>query len=141
MFPPFVVASPDRYTTAGNIESMRRLLMVLALVAATAAMLRRWFPVRVSGDSMEPALQAGDHLAVRPLRAFEPHSHQVVVVHAAGLEMIKRVTGAPEPGRFLVTGDNAARSVDSRRFGAVPASQMSGVARAIYWPLRRARLL
>lgn len=90
---------------------------------------------------MEPTLRAGDHLAVRPLAAFEPASHQIVVVHAAGLEMVKRVTGAPSPGRFIVTGDNAARSTDSRRFGAVSARDVGGVVRAIYWPLRRARLL
>ncbi len=120
---------------------MRRLAMVLLLVGALAAVLRRWFPVKVEGDSMLPTLHPGDHLAVRPVAALEPHSHQIVVVHAAGLEMIKRVTGWRESGRYLVTGDNAQRSVDSRRFGAVAASDIAGVAKAIYWPLRRARIL
>jgi signal peptidase I len=120
---------------------MRRLLAVAALVGAVALVLRRWFPVKVAGDSMEPTLRAGDHLAVRPLAWLEPRSHQIVVVHAAGLEMVKRVTAWRTPGSYEVTGDNVDRSLDSRRFGAVVADDIAGVARAVYWPLRRARLL
>lgn len=120
---------------------MRRLLLVVAVLAGVAAILRRWFPVRVVGDSMEPTLRAGDHLAVRPLGPFEPAPDQIVVVHAAGIEMVKRVTGWERPGRFMVTGDNAERSMDSRRFGSVGAADISGVAKVVYRPLRRFKLL
>src|ERR1041384_2716752 len=109
---------------------MRKLVVLLAIVVGMWSLLRRWFPVRVDGDSMTPALRDGDFLAARPLRPNEPRSHEIVVVHAAGLEMVKRVTGMSAPGRFVVTGDNAEQSVDSRRFGAVGVWDVRGRVRA-----------
>lgn len=40
-------------------------------------------------------------------------------------------------GRVLVMGDNRARSIDSRNYGAVPIDQLMGSVALRLWPLRR----
>jgi nickel-type superoxide dismutase maturation protease len=105
---------------------------------AVARVARGWFPVRVSGESMSPALSPGDWLAVRPLRASEPHVGQIVVLRRGGLEVVKRVAREDEASYWL-EGDNADASTDSRTFGSVDRADITGVVRARYKPLRAAR--
>jgi len=101
---------------------------------------RRWFPVRVEGESMLPTLQPGDLLAVRPLRAAEPHSGQIVVVRSAEREVVKRVVDPKAPlglDEYWIEGDNAAASTDSRTAGSVKRDEIAGVVRARYKPSAR----
>ena len=100
---------------------------------------RGWFPVRVAGDSMEPALSAGDWLAVRPLHASEPRAGQLVVLKRDGAEMVKRVVRDAGADGYWVEGDNATASTDSRTFGLIARDAIAGVVRARYKPLRTAR--
>jgi len=124
----------------------RRLALAAVIAAATMTRLRRWFPVRVAGDSMLPALRRGDLLAVRALRPGEPRLGQLVVARQSGREVVKRVVRVPGEGEppsegFWLEGDNAARSSDSRTAGPVLREELSGVVQARYWPLRRIRRL
>ncbi|MFA5890573.1 MAG: S24/S26 family peptidase [Actinomycetota bacterium] len=112
----------------------------------TIPTLRGWFPVRVAGESMLPTLRPGDALAVRPIRPTEPRRGQIVVVRSGSLEIVKRVVAVPgerglSDGHYWVQGDNAEASTDSRARGPVARGDIAGVARVLYLPLRRIRLL
>jgi signal peptidase I len=119
--------------------------VICLAVAVRAARVRR---VQVHGDSMRPALEAGDRLvAIRPL----PPSRRgvrsavsldrplrvgdVVVVRDPraggrhGALLVKRVWRT-EAGGVDVRGDDPARSTDSRVFGLVPWDRVVG--RAVY---------
>ena len=88
---------------------------------------------------MEPALRAGDFLAVRAPKPGEPREGQIVVVRDAERESVKRVIRIVDGNGVWVEGDNARSSTDSRLFGALPRSAVVGVVRARYWPVWRAR--
>ena len=125
----------------------KRYVLLPALVAAfLAARARRgWFPVRVEGHSMLPTLRPGDLLAVRPLRADEPRVGQLVVVRRGDIEIVKRVTASVDgfglaADEIWLTGDNAEASTDSRTTGPAARSDIAGVARARYKPLRSIRV-
>jgi signal peptidase I len=121
-----------------------------AFACAGAVLLRtRLIVVSVHGISMAPALNPGDRLLVR--RGMRPRRGDVVVVRLAhpsapGAWSVKRVTavagdrvppgvpGGPPGGRvpagqFVVLGDNAGVSLDSRELGPLPADRLVGVAR------------
>src|SRR5207245_10365850 len=106
---------------------------------------RGWIPVRVEGTSMLPTLRPGDLLAVRPLRPDEPHRGQLVVVRRGDIEIVKRV-GATVDGfelgadEYWLLGDNTPASTDSRTTGPVARSELVGVVRARYKPLRTLRM-
>lgn len=92
--------------------------------------------IRVRGPSMAPALRDGDVVVAR--RGGVPRAGDVVVVTwvtRPGQLSIKRAV-REEAGGWLVEGDNAAASTDSRELG--PAT-VHGV---VVWPrpqrLRRA---
>jgi SOS-response transcriptional repressor LexA len=125
----------------------RRLVVVasaLALWAFARARGRGWFPVRVEGTSMLPTLHAGDLLAVRPLEPGEPRVGQLVVVRRGDIEIVKRVASITTLGSSVdeiwVVGDNAELSTDSRTTGPAARSDIEGVVRARYKPLRNARM-
>lgn len=126
---------------------MRRVTLRATLLAAAgfaAWWLRRWFPVRVAGDSMSPTLLPGDQLAARPRRAAEPFVGQIVVARAGDREVVKRVVPAPHVlarDQVWILGDNGGRSTDSRSTGPVRSDDVVGIVRARYWPPRRAGLL
>ena len=95
--------------------------------------------VVVEGDSMAPALRAGDRLLI--LRALRLHRGDVVAVRDPRLPsrvLVKRVAAVPgeavtvagavlRAGRgYVVLGDNLPASTDSRTFGAVPRRLVLG---------------
>jgi len=133
-------------------HSLRYPIWALAMgVAVLWLLVRRPFRVAVEGESMAPALEAGDFLiALRsgPIR----RGVLVVVEHPArpGYEMVKRVQGVPGDSiegialghdQFWVVGDNAAASTDSRSLGAFARQSIRGVVRLRYWPPSRLALL
>src|SRR2546427_61286 len=122
---------------------MRRVLFLaasLTLLIVVARSTRKWFPVRVAGDSRRPTLEPGDLLAVRPMREGEPARGQVVVVkRPAGTEVVKRVVDAAGPNLFWIEGDNPSRSTDSRTIGPVAREDIEGIVAARYWPLAKVR--
>lgn len=128
---------------------LRRAIVGLGAAVLAAVTLRRarWAPVRVEGDSMEPTLPAGSLVAVAPMRDHPRFGAVVVVRRPGGVEHVKRIVATPG-GRFAVgadeitlgfdqfavAGDDRARSTDSRHYGPVDRSEISGVARVCYWP-------
>lgn len=110
--------------------------------ADTPAHSRRWcrgisgvsWRIEVDGDSMAPALLAGDRLVVLPRRRVAPG--QVVVFpdprHSARI-LVKRVVRI-SPETIEVRGDNPWASTDSRDFGPVPTSTIWGRAVYRYFP-------
>ncbi|MCA1830015.1 MAG: S26 family signal peptidase [Actinomycetota bacterium] len=127
---------------------MRRALLwsaMLTLAFAVARTMRKWFPVRVVGESMAPSILPGDLLAVRPCRRGEPARGDVVVVRLGEMEVVKRSVSAPLDVELLddhlwLEGDAAARSTDSRHTGPVHRDAVQGIVVARYWPPSRARL-
>jgi nickel-type superoxide dismutase maturation protease len=95
----------------------------------------RWplWRVSVAERSMEPALSPGDWLLVRRTmargRPLRVRPGQIVVARhpgRPGLLIVKRAARR-EPGGWWLASDNpAAGAVDSRAFGAVPASLIEG---------------
>ncbi len=69
-----------------------------ALAASLLELRRRWLTVEVAGDSMLPALEAGDWLAVRLLEAASPPLEAGAIALArdpSGRLLLKRVIGLP----------------------------------------------
>jgi inner membrane protease subunit 2 len=108
--------------------------------------------VIVAETSMAPALLPGDWLLVDPTTRRWPRRGSIVVFREpeTGLLAIKRVaarggdrvrtmagvlTLAPDEAWLL--GDNAAVSIDSRRYGPVEASALVGRVWLRYGPRRR----
>ena len=100
---------------------------------------------------MAPRLLPGDWALATAPRGLRP-GDVVVAEHPErpGFELVKRLHLPPgeAPGEagaatraWLVLGDNAARSTDSRAFGPLAAERIKGRVRAVYWPPRRARLV
>jgi signal peptidase I len=79
-------------------------LALLGLAGLVVAARRaRLEPVLVRGDSMRPALPAGQRIAVGPVRGT-PRRGEVVLVRRAGRELVKRVVGLPGEHVRLVGG-------------------------------------
>ncbi|MGH2784702.1 MAG: S26 family signal peptidase [Actinomycetota bacterium] len=128
---------------------LRSALVVLGAGVGAAVTVRRarWVPVRVEGDSMEPTLPAGSLVAIAPLRDDPRFGAVVVVRRPDGAEHVKRVVATPGErftvgadevtlgfDRYAVAGDDRSRSTDSRHYGPVDRSDITGVARVCYWP-------
>ena len=123
-----------------------RAVLASAGVAAGAVLLAGTRVV-VEGDSMEPTLAEGDRLVVVRL----PRRLVPVLVRRGQLVtardprrparlLVKRVASVG-PGTVELTGDNPARSTDSRTFGPVAAASVRGVVAYRYAPAGRAGLL
>jgi signal peptidase I len=128
--------------------------------AAVAILLATRFvviPWQVEGASMEPALFDGDRVLVDLVsyRHRDPRAGEVVLLAGvSGEDLVKRIAPEPYPGRdpypppsmvpasalersFVVLGDNADRSRDSRQFGRAPRHGIRGRVFWRYWPLSR----
>jgi signal peptidase I len=99
-------------------------------------------PWVVVGQSMEPTLHPGDRVLVDrwTYRHRRPRAGEIALLLAPSDQpLVKRVAGPPtSDGRLRVVGDNAANSVDSRQFGALPPRRFRGRIVFRYWPLARA---
>lgn len=62
--------------------------------------------IRVSGDSMEPTLRAGDVILVNR-RAIKPDREGVYILRLNGMLVVKRLQALPG-GRMRIISDNAA---------------------------------
>lgn len=82
---------------------------------------------------MLPAIPPGGFLVATERGRVRPGA--VVVIGRDDREVVKRVERVGDEG-VTVTGDNAARSTDSRTFGPVAPDMIRGVVRAVYWPPR-----
>jgi len=83
---------------------------------------------QVEGDSMAPALKAGQLVVGRQTRDLKPGD--VVIVSHNGLEKIKRIEKQQGDLIYLL-GDNASASTDSRDFGWLSAKHI--IAKVV-WP-------
>lgn len=87
---------------------------------------------RVAGDSMQPTLPAGRLVVAVPFGVLK--IGDIIIVEHRGLEKIKRIAMVDDDHIFIV-GDNPAHSTDSRSFGWLHYSAVSG---KVVWP-RQAR--
>lgn len=132
---------------------MRRFAVaVLVLLGAAAVLARtRLVAVTVDGDSMAPTLHPGDRVLVARVPLRRVRARQLVVVaqpfdvppansppwlikRAVALPgdvvpaEVPELAGARVPAdRFVILGDNTARSFDSRRVGYFHADALLGV--------------
>ena len=126
---------------------MKLTLFVVAalLLALSPVFFMRWFPVRVQGESMLPALRPGDVLGVRKtLREAEPRPGQIVIAQRGGLRFVKRVTEGPgelAPGAVGLEGENPAGAERRDADGPYHRGDIVGVVRFRYWPPSRIRLV
>jgi len=77
---------------------------------------------RVTGNSMSPALNAGDIVIALNRK---PQVGRVVIARQNNREVIKRIKKLSHGKAYLV-GDNSYESQDSRHFGPVPISAILG---------------
>lgn len=88
------------------------------------------FMRRVSGRSMEPVFKHDKTVvAVKAWRLLR--AGDVVVVRHEGLEKIKRIEKL-DGDRIFLLGDNQACSTDSRHYGWVSATIVTG---KVVWPI------
>jgi nickel-type superoxide dismutase maturation protease len=96
----------------------------------------------VAGASMEPSLTEGDRLLVlrlpTPLLRLRPGALVIARSPAApGLEVVKRIAAidrGPRRTTYVLLGDNPPLSTDSRHFGPVPETAITGRVIYRYWP-------
>jgi type IV secretory pathway protease TraF len=108
--------------------------------------------VAVAEESMAPALQSGDWLFIDPTVGRWPRRGSIVVFREPGSAVlaVKRVAARPgdrvrisagilhlAADEAWLLGDNAAASVDSRRYGPVVLEALVGRAWFRYAPIRR----
>jgi nickel-type superoxide dismutase maturation protease len=86
-------------------------------------------PFLVEGNSMLPALKAGDAVLINPQKTVA-EGDIVLANHPykKSVKILKRVKNFTEKGDLYLVGDNAAESTDSRTFGAVPLKYLIGKA-------------
>lgn len=106
------------------------------------SLIRRFARYEVSGESMAPALNPGDWIAV-DIAAYSsrpPRRGHVVLARDprdSQRTLVKRVGSVDIHGDTWLLGDNAASSTDSRTFGTVAPDAIVGRVRWRYWPIRR----
>lgn len=154
--PAFPFAEPQAPGLAPMAVTGRPLAALRRALPRLVAVWRRarggTWRVAVAEQSMAPALAAGDWLLLDPTSPHWPRRGSVVVFRepATGLLAIKRVGAGPGdrvrisagilrlgPDEAWLLGDNLAVSVDSRRYGPVPADALVGRAWFRYAPWSR----
>lgn len=80
---------------------------------------------KVSGNSMSPALNHGQLVIVGNWLP-EKLNQKIIVFNHEGLTKIKRVKSSDKDGVYVV-GDNLNHSTDSRHFGTINYSQLTGI--------------
>lgn len=120
-----------------------RAFAVLAAAAAVVVLARRRFTrFEVAGESMSPALEAGEYVLV-DMRAYDrrgPIAGDVVLAadpREPGRTLVKRIADIDPAGGVWLLGDNKDASTDSRTFGWVPGEALVGRVLWRYWPLER----
>ncbi|HEV8249168.1 MAG TPA: S26 family signal peptidase [Gaiellaceae bacterium] len=117
-------------------------VLVVAGVAGFFAVAKAY---RVPGDAMSPSLRAGDRILVLRFGGpVDPDQGDIVAYRASGARcgfpgtvvFVHRVARVMRGGRFVVRGDNPARSCDSRVLGPVRRKDLIGQVVAVYWPPR-----
>ena len=81
----------------------------------------------VEGDSMLPALKAGDAVLINPGAAFS--TGDVVLAqhpYKKSVKIIKRIGEISPEGKYTLIGDNAGESTDSRTFGVIQKKDILG---------------
>jgi nickel-type superoxide dismutase maturation protease len=83
----------------------------------------------VEGNSMLPALKDGDAVLINPKVKFAA-GDIVLARHPfkESVKILKRISEITPDGKYILTGDNAAASTDSRSFGEIPAKDVLGKA-------------
>ncbi len=86
---------------------------------------------RVEGDSMIPALNAGDLVLINPHAEYAV-GDIVVARHPfkQSVNIIKRIAEILPGERYILLSDNLLESSDSRSFGAILAKDILGKAEA-----------
>jgi nickel-type superoxide dismutase maturation protease len=90
--------------------------------------------IKVAERSMLPAVAPGDWLMVWRTRRIRPG--QIVLARHPGQEtmlIVKRAARRADDGWWLESDNPDAGAVDSRRFGAVPATLIEGRVLGRYW--------
>jgi signal peptidase I len=97
-------------------------LLSYALIAGVCLISLRWYePIRVSGDSMRPALHAGDMVLVA--RGHRPLQGRIALLEGDGGRLVlHRIVGTNSDGSVRTKGD-ANDSIDPE---AVQASSVRG---------------
>ena len=134
-------------------------LTVAVLALGVLALRRRYLVIHVTGQSMEPSLQAGDRVLVRRAGLAGLRTGMIIVLHAwpdtvgAGAWLIKRLAGVPGdlvpeaartgcgnareiPAGMAVVLSDSETGGDSRIWGFASASQVVGYVTS---PLPRSR--
>lgn len=133
-FAVFEVAGGNNSNLSEQVERRSNRPTLFAVIA-------RWLRVparvQVTGQSMLPTLEQGDHLVVR--RTSRARRGDLVVFSRPGSErffFVKRVIEVHRNG-FEVMGDNRGASTDSKDFGLVEPARLLGIAWFRYLPLSR----
>jgi len=103
-------------------------------------MLDRLLPLaryRVEGESMAPTLSAGERVLVNKAAYWfrKPRAGDLVVLRDPRQHdrlLLKRIAGEADGRRWLVVGENASASTDSRAFGPVGRELLVGKVLARY---------
>lgn len=99
--------------------------------------LPRYGRVLVTGRSMEPTLQSGDHLLVR--WGGRPRVGRLVVVRWPDRPLAVKRAVLHDTDGWWVERDNASAGVDSWQVGPVPDADVLATVLVRAWPLRRPR--
>jgi nickel-type superoxide dismutase maturation protease len=133
MYPPGTV------TNAAHRRMLLASALLGVLVGVAAPRFRR---IEITGESMLPVLEPGDRVVV--VRAGRPRTGDIVACadpRNPNRTVVKRVAGLAAGHGYVVLGDNAGASTDSRHFGPIDPNLIIGRLIFRYMPERRAGVI